>query len=224
MIYRNIIYFQSPNSFLILNIINLFNLAVAGCVFVGIFTILIFLKLIINKFLIIYLSESYYLEIIWTIIPILILFIIGVPSIHLLYIINEIIDPKLSVKITANQWYWNYEYNHYENSSYNSYLAPTFIKNQFYLLDVDNRLVLPYLTHIRSLITRSDVLHSWTLPSLGVKIDAIPGRINQFPLFINKPGIYYGQCREICGAYHSFIPIVLEAVNVKSYINFIQNF
>lgn len=130
----------------------------------------------------------------------------------------------------THQWYWSYEYSDYSNSdepavAFDSYMIPDddLELGQLRLLEVDNRVVLPVNTHIRVIITGADVLHSWAVPSLGVKCDAIPGRLNQVSLFIKRQGIFYGQCSELCGANHAFMPIVVEAVCLDNYINWISN-
>ena len=152
-------------------------------------------------------------ETIWTILPAIILILIALPSLRILYIIDEINNPSLTVKTIGHQWYWSYEYTDYEDLSFDSYIIPTseLKPGELRLLEVDNRVVLP----IEMLVSSEDVLHSWAVPSLGLKTDAIPGRLNQTTLISSRPGLYYGQCSEICGSNHSFIPIVLELVPLK---------
>jgi len=186
---------------------------------------------IFNKFTIKSLLERQIVEYIWTIIPIMILVQIAIPSLLLLYMLDESIDCSLSVKVIAHQWYWRYEYTDkwfleklkIPQVEFDSYMIPS---NEleigiFRLLEVDNRVVLPYNLHTRLLITSADVLHAWTVPSLGVKVDAVPGRINIVRIIIQRPGLRFGQCSEICGANHRFIPICIEAVNLKTWINWI---
>jgi cytochrome c oxidase subunit 2 len=166
------------------------------------------------------------IEIIWTIIPALILIVIAIPSFALLYSMDEIIDPVITLKIIGHQWYWSYEYSDIALNSINfdSYMIPTadLEIGQLRLLEVDNRVVLPINTHIRLIITSSDVLHSWAIPSLGIKLDACPGRLNQVNLFIKREGVFYGQCSEICGINHGFMPIVVEATTLDNYINWLD--
>lgn len=168
-----------------------------------------------NKFIL----DSQEIEIIWTLLPALILIFIALPSLRILYLIDEINDPHLTLKAMGHQWYWSYEYTDYENLDFNSYILPTqdLIPGQFRLLEADHRIVIPTDSPVRILISADDVLHSWAVPSLGVKIDAVPGRLNQTALIISRPGVFYGQCSEICGANHSFIPIVVEAVPLKHF-------
>nr|UTN43106.1 cytochrome c oxidase subunit 2 [Pectinopygus varius] len=154
------------------------------------------------------------LESIWTILPGLILWVMAIPSLHTLYLLDEVQDCSLSIKAVGHQWYWSYEYSDFEGLEFDSYMMPEvdLKSGSFRLLDVDNRTVLPAETSIRVLVTSSDVIHSWTIPSMGVKADAVPGRLNQLGVFSNRVGMAYGQCSEICGAMHSFMPICLEVV------------
>jgi len=166
-------------------------------------------------------SHSSILEIVWTIIPAVILIFIAIPSFTLLYSLDELSDPLVTIKIVGHQWYWSYEYSDYETKSssslpinFDSYMVGTndLTIGSFRLLEVDNRLVLPIKTPVRLLITSADVIHSWAVPSFGVKVDATPGRLSQASLFIKREGVYYGQCSEICGVNHGFMPIVVSAV------------
>lgn len=164
------------------------------------------------------------IEIIWTILPAIVLLFIAFPSLRILYLLDEINKPTVSIKTIGHQWYWRYEYSDFNNVEFDSYITPNneITLNSFRLLDVDNRVVLPINNQIRILVTATDVIHSWTVPSLGVKVDANPGRLNQTNFFINRPGLFFGQCSEICGANHSFIPIVIERVPVNYFINWIK--
>nr|YP_009493360.1 cytochrome c oxidase subunit II [Echinaster brasiliensis]AWK29624.1 cytochrome c oxidase subunit 2 [Echinaster brasiliensis] len=170
--------------------------------------------------------EGQNLETVWTIIPALILIFIALPSLQLLYLMDEISSPFLTLKAIGHQWYWSYEYADYRELEFDSYMIPTDELNNGAprLLEVDNRVVLPSQTPIRVLVSSSDVLHSWTIPSLGIKMDAVPGRLNQVNFFLSRCGIFYGQCSEICGANHSFMPIVIEATNFESFENWVVNF
>ena len=185
-------------------------------VIVSYFIIILFYNSSINKFL---LNEQT-TEIIWTIIPAIILIFIAVPSLHLLYLLDEIKFSHITIKAIGHQWYWKYEYPEFNSIEFDSYIINSTNKyNSFRLLDVDNRVVLPFNLKIRVLISAIDVIHSWTVPSLGIKLDGVPGRLNQTNFLIKRPGLFYGQCSEICGANHSFIPIVIESLNIKSFIN-----
>lgn len=156
-------------------------------------------------------------ETIWTILPAAILIFIALPSLRILYMIDEISNPALTIKTIGHQWYWSYEYTDYTDLTFDSYIVPTneLALGELRLLEVDNRLVLPVDLPIRMLISSEDVLHSWAIPALGLKTDAIPGRLNQATLSSSRPGLFYGQCSEICGSNHSFIPIALEIVPLK---------
>nr|YP_009370809.1 cytochrome c oxidase subunit 2 [Pharyngomonas kirbyi]ARO47975.1 cytochrome c oxidase subunit 2 [Pharyngomonas kirbyi] len=164
------------------------------------------------------------LEVTWTILPIIILFIIGVPSIALLYASNELVETSLTIKVIGNQWYWTYEYSDLD-LMFDSYMVAEEDLNhgELRLLEVDHRLILPSLTHVKVLMTSADVIHSWAIPSLGIKIDACPGRINSITMFMKKVGIYYGQCSEICGVNHGFMPIVVQAVNELQYVDWVNS-
>nr|YP_007626007.1 cytochrome c oxidase subunit II [Cephalorhynchus heavisidii]AEP21185.1 cytochrome c oxidase subunit II [Cephalorhynchus heavisidii] len=158
-------------------------------------------------------------ETIWTVLPAVILIMIALPSLRILYMMDEINNPSLTVKAMGHQWYWSYEYTDYENLNFDSYMIPTsdLKPGELRLLEVDNRMVLPMQMTIRVLVSSEDVLHSWAVPSLGLKTDAIPGRLNQTTLMSTRPGLFYGQCSEICGSNHSFMPIVLELVPLENF-------
>nr|YP_010950504.1 cytochrome c oxidase subunit II [Bathyraja interrupta]WMI36460.1 cytochrome c oxidase subunit II [Bathyraja interrupta] len=168
-----------------------------------------------------YILDSQEIEIVWTILPAIILIMIALPSLRILYLMDEINDPHITIKALGHQWYWSYEYTDYENLEFDSYMVQTEDLNpgQFRLLETDHRMVVPMESPIRVLVTAEDVLHSWAVPALGVKMDAVPGRLNQTAFIISRPGIYYGQCSEICGANHSFMPIVVEAVPLEHFEN-----
>ena len=184
------------------------------------------LSLVTNKFVNRYLLDGQIIEIIWTVLPAVILIILALPSLRLLYLIDETTEPRITLKTVGHQWYWSYEYSDFKDIEFDSYMMPSndLEKGQFRLLEVDNRVILPYLTQVRLLVTAGDVIHSWTIPSLGIKADAVPGRLNQLNVFFNRPGVFYGQCSEICGANHSFIPITVEAVNPADFLSWIKSF
>lgn len=174
-------------------------------------------------------THSTPLEIVWTITPALLLLLLAGPSFALLYSIDEVVCPEISIKVIGHQWYWSYEYSDYhhyvteKSINFDSYiLAQDDLANGgLRLLEVDSRLKLPTHTHIRVLVTSADVLHSWAVPSLGVKIDACPGRLNIVSLYIERPGVFYGQCSEICGVNHGFIPIVVESLPHNQYVEWV---
>nr|YP_010946780.1 cytochrome c oxidase subunit II [Pseudoglomeris planiuscula]WGO57537.1 cytochrome c oxidase subunit II [Pseudoglomeris planiuscula] len=173
---------------------------------------------LINRFLI----EGQFIEMTWTIAPAIILIFIAIPSLRLLYLMDEINNPLMTLKAIGHQWYWSYEYSDFLKTEFDSYMMMHNELNNFRLLDVDNRIVLPMNTFIRIIVTASDVLHSWTIPSLGIKADAIPGRLNQISFIMTRPGLFFGQCSEICGMNHSFMPIVIESIHINSFMNWMS--
>nr|AKM70211.1 cytochrome oxidase subunit II [Ceratovacuna lanigera] len=177
-----------------------------------------------NKFINIKILENQLIEIIWTSTPPLILIFIAMPSLHLLYLMDEIKNPNMTIKIIGHQWFWSYEYSDFPNIEFESYMINNNNNNNFRLIEVDNKMIIPFKMNIRLLISSEDVIHSWTIPSLGIKIDAIPGRMNQINLYMNRPGMYFGQCSEICGFNHSFMPIQMESINMNKFIYWIKNF
>nr|YP_010936715.1 cytochrome c oxidase subunit II [Tzotzilthelphusa villarosalensis]WKW91711.1 cytochrome c oxidase subunit II [Tzotzilthelphusa villarosalensis] len=188
--------------------------------FVGYMMYSIMFNHYINRFML----ENQTIEVIWTTLPAIILIFIALPSLHLLYLLDEINNPSLTLKTIGHQWYWSYEYSDFLQMEFDSYMIPSneLSMSSFRLLDVDNRTILPMNTQIRILISAADVIHSWTIPALGIKADAMPGRLNQSSFMINRPGLYFGQCSEICGANHSFMPIVIESVSINSFLNWIS--
>nr|ACY73623.1 cytochrome c oxidase II [Caleta elna] len=182
------------------------------------------LSMFFNKFINRFLLENQMIELIWTILPAIILIFIAMPSLRLLYLLDELNNPLITIKSIGHQWYWTYEYSDFKNIEFDSYMINDFNVNNFRLLDVDNRIIIPMNNNIRMLITATDVIHSWTVPAIGVKVDANPGRLNQTSFNINRPGIFFGQCSEICGANHSFMPIVIESIYIKNFINWVNNY
>nr|WRK19525.1 cytochrome c oxidase subunit II [Hainanpotamon sp.] len=183
------------------------------------------LALFFNSYIHRYMLENQTIEVIWTTIPAIILIFIALPSLRLLYLLDEVNYPAITLKTIGHQWYWSYEYSDFLQLEFDSYMLPPHEMNSsiFRLLDVDNRTILPMNTQIRVLITAADVIHSWTIPSLGIKADAVPGRLNQVSFLINRPGLFLGQCSEICGANHSFMPIMIESVSIHSFLNWISS-
>lgn len=176
-----------------------------------------------------YLNHGTLIELIWTITPAVILILIAFPSFKLLYLMDEVIDPAMSVLAEGHQWYWSYEYSDFSNSddpiAFDSYIVPDsdLEKGTLRMLEVDNRLILPELTHVRFIITSGDVIHSFSCNSLGIKCDAYPGRLNQVSVFINREGVFYGQCSEICGILHSSMPIVIESVSLEKFLSWLSS-
>nr|AST23777.1 cytochrome c oxidase subunit II [Lymantria dispar] len=184
------------------------------------------ISLLFNKYINRFLLEGQMIEVIWTILPAITLIFIALPSLRLLYLLDELNNPLITLKSIGHQWYWSYEYSDFKNIEFDSYMVKSdnMKLDNFRLLDVDNRIVLPMNNQIRIMVTATDVIHSWTSPALGVKIDANPGRLNQTNFFISRPGIFFGQCSEICGTNHSFMPIMIESIPIKNFINWINNY
>nr|WDE80702.1 cytochrome oxidase subunit 2 [Oporornis agilis] len=161
------------------------------------------------------------IELVWTILPAMVLVMLALPSLRILYMMDEINEPDLTLKAIGHQWYWTYEYTDLKDLTFDSYMIPTadLPLGHFRLLEVDHRVVVPMNSTIRVIVTADDVLHSWAVPSLGVKTDAIPGRLNQTSFLASRPGVFYGQCSEICGANHSFMPIVVESTPLADFEN-----
>jgi cytochrome c oxidase subunit 2 len=164
------------------------------------------------------------IEVIWTVIPIIILIIIAIPSFRILKLTEHTPTADMTIKVVGSQWFWSYSYPDQENIQFDSYMIPDAdIKpGQIRLLEVDNRLVVPQGAVIKFLITASDVLHSFAVPALGIKMDAIPGRINETWTRIDKKGVYYGQCSELCGVNHGFMPIAIEVVSKDEFAIWVQ--
>ena len=160
------------------------------------------------------------LEVVWTVLPIVILVIIAIPSYRLLFFMDRTAESEMTLKIIGNQWFWSYEYPDQE-ISFDSLATPDdqidVAKGQHRLLEVDKHVVVPVDTTIRLLFTATDVIHAWTVPAFGVKLDNMPGRINESWMKIEKEGRYYGQCSELCGVDHSFMPIVVDVVSKEKF-------
>jgi len=238
--------FQSPNSPIMEGIIDLHNYIFFYLLIVFVFVLCMFYNIItifyLNQKFPLFLTHVFFrnfcyeirnvvhlpeLETVWTILPSFILILIAVPSFTLLYAMDEVIDPSLTIKAIGNQWFWAYEYSDrdYYNADFTSYMIPAsdLKKGGHRLLEVDNPVVLPVHTHIRILVAANDVLHSWAVPSLGLKVDAVPGRLNQLSVFIKKQGVFYGQCSELCGVNHGFMPITIRSVPVDSHYDWWDN-
>nr|YP_010538748.1 cytochrome c oxidase subunit II [Pristolycus diversecostatus]UYE92359.1 cytochrome c oxidase subunit 2 [Pristolycus diversecostatus] len=185
----------------------------------------IILSIMMNKYINRFLLEGQMIEFMWTIAPAVTLIFIALPSLQLLYLLDEINLPLVSIKSLGHQWYWSYEFSDFKKSEFDSYMIPSNEQNKFSfrLLEVDNRLALPVYTQIRMMVSSTDVIHSWTIPSSSVKIDATPGRLNQTTFYMNRIGVFFGQCSEICGMNHSFMPIVVESILPKYFIKWVKN-
>ena len=210
--------------------IGFFLIVIASLVFWVFFSVVYYYNSNKNPIAHKYLNHGTVLELVWTITPALVLMAIAFPSFRLLYIMDEVISPTLTIKVVGHQWYWSYEYSDFvseegESIDFDSYMIPEsdLELGQFRLLDVDNRLVVPVDCHIRLIVTGADVIHGFAVPSLGIKLDAVPGRLNQVSFIAVRDGFFYGQCSEICGVWHGFMPIVVEAVNSEDFLMFIDS-
>ena len=168
-------------------------------------------------------THNTFIEILWTGIPVIILIFMAIPSFKLVYQQDVIPETDMTIKVIGHQWYWEYQYPEHGDLSFESYMVPDdeLEEGDIRLLTVDNHLVLPANKNIHVLVTGGDVLHSFAMPSLGVKKDAVPGRLNETWFNIDEPGIYRGQCSEICGTGHGYMPIVIEALNETDFNNWI---
>ncbi|MAS86991.1 MAG: cytochrome c oxidase subunit II [Micavibrio sp.] len=164
------------------------------------------------------------IEVVWTAIPVIILMVIAVPSFKLLFYGDRTPDPEMTLKVTGYQWYWGYEYPDFGDISFSSYMIPDdeIKEGQLRLLETDKAVVLPIETNIQILVTAADVLHSFAMPAFGVKTDAVPGRLNETWTYIEKEGTYYGQCSEICGTNHAFMPIMIKAVSKEDFAAWVK--
>ena len=164
-------------------------------------------------------SHNAILETLWTGIPVIILIVMAIPSFKLVYEQDVIPEADMTIKVIGHQWYWEYQYPEHDDLAFESYLIPEdeLKEGEPRLLTVDNRLVLPVNKNIQVLVTAGDVLHSFAMPSLGVKKDAVPGRLNETWMRIDRPGIYRGQCSEICGTGHGYMPVVIEAISEEEF-------
>nr|NP_150334.1 cytochrome c oxidase subunit 2 [Rhizophydium sp. 136]AAK84264.1 cytochrome c oxidase subunit 2 [Rhizophydium sp. 136] len=228
--------FQDPASDWLLGIINLHDNIIFYLIIILTVVLWLLTSALLNPDHLFNLHHGNLIELIWTITPAAILWMIGLPSLKLLYLMDEILSPEITVKAIGNQWYWSFEYGDHVFDNENGEPKETIAFDSFMVaeddlelgeqrnLAVDNYLVLPINTSIRMLVTANDVIHSFSINSLGIKVDALPGRINALGFIINRPGQFYGQCSELCGSLHGFMPIGLKAVSLSSYLSFINSF
>ncbi|MDB2415132.1 cytochrome c oxidase subunit II [Rickettsiales bacterium] len=169
-------------------------------------------------------THNVLIEIIWTVVPVLILIAIAIPSMRVLYFVDKTEEVDMNLKVIGYQWYWGYQYPDHGNISFDSNLLQEdeLKEGDIRLLSVDNKVVLPIGKNIRIQLTAADVIHAWAIPALGVRMDAVPGRLNETWVRIEKPGIYYGQCSELCGVGHGFMPIAVEAVSEEDFKKWVE--
>ena len=224
--------FQDPATKTIVDVIKLHDVIISVLIGIGVFIVWILYRAVVQyennpnpeKF-----THSTALEIAWTVIPTLLLVYIAGPSFTLLYSIDAFVKPDLTIKVVGNQWYWTYQYDSHilkktnKGFSFDSYIIheEALPIGGLRLLEVDRYAVLPVNKTVEILVTSNDVLHSWSVPSLGIKIDACPGRLNQVFTRVLREGTFYGQCSEICGVNHGFIPIVVRGVSYPEYIEWV---
>jgi cytochrome c oxidase subunit 2 len=240
--------FQDPATPIMEGIVDLHNYIFFYLVLVFVFVLWVFMSILIDFYLpvrtpktlehvlelrpslfqIRNLTHSSNLEIVWTLTPSFILMLIAIPSFALLYAMDEVLNPMITFKAIGHQWYWSYEFSDYIESlgdinfDSNMLYQDELTKGEFRLLSVDNPVILPINTHVRVIITSMDVLHSWAVPSLGVKVDGCPGRLNQAFIFLKREGVFYGQCSELCGVNHAYMPIVVKGVSMEDYLSWIK--
>ena len=175
-------------------------------------------------------THNVFLEVVWTVIPIIILIVITVPSVKLLVFMDKAPKEKveMTLKVIGHQWYWSYEYPDAGDLAFDSNIIPDeeidASKGQIRLLEVDNRIAIPVDTTIRVLMTSDDVLHNWAIPAFGIKMDTVPGRINEAWIRVPaaRAGVYRGQCSELCGVNHGYMPIVIEAKSKQDFANWLD--
>nr|YP_010175178.1 cytochrome c oxidase subunit II [Olidiana ritcheri]QSJ61383.1 cytochrome c oxidase subunit II [Olidiana ritcheri] len=215
--------FQDPSSPMMEQLITLHDHIMMILILITMLVMYMMYSILMNKMINRFMIEGQMIEFIWTITPAMMLILIAMPSLKTLYMIEESNNPLLTIKAIGHQWYWSYEYSDLNKIDLDSYMKPNqeLMDNEMRLLETDFQMILPFNTPIRILTSSLDVIHSWTIQSLGIKVDASPGRINQANMYINKPGIYYGQCSEICGANHSFMPIMMEAINTNTFMKWL---
>nr|YP_009332778.1 cytochrome c oxidase subunit II [Pampus minor]AKE49508.1 cytochrome c oxidase subunit II [Pampus minor]AVN90143.1 cytochrome c oxidase subunit II [Pampus minor] len=216
--------FQDASSPIMEDLIYLHDYSLFIIIIISFFVLYIMTVLIITKLYYLTLSDSQTLETIWTTAPTAVLSYMAVPCLQLLYTSDEMYGHYMTMKTTGYQWYWAYEYPDYGNATFESYIQHSQypLETYYRMLETDRRAVIPMLVPIRNVVTAYDVIHSWALPVMGVKVDAVPGRLNQVYMMATMPGVYYGQCSEICGANHSQMPIMVEAVSFPDFENWME--
>nr|QLY89542.1 cytochrome c oxidase subunit II [Polycentropus flavomaculatus] len=214
-------HFQNSNSPTMENLIFFHENNMIILMIITSFVLIYMLISSLNKFSNLYMLENQVIEMIWTLLPMIFLIFIAIPSLNILYMIDEIKSPSITIKMMGNQWFWTYEYSDFKKIEFDSFMIKSLNSR---LIEVDNNIIIPMKLQIKGLISSNDVIHSWTIPSLGVKADAMPNRLNQISFNIYNPGLMYGQCSEICGINHSFMPICIESINLMYFIKWINNF
>nr|YP_087045.1 cytochrome c oxidase subunit II [Tetraleurodes acaciae]AAU14150.1 cytochrome oxidase subunit II [Tetraleurodes acaciae] len=212
--------FQNSASFIMEEMIFFYDFSFLVISLILLFVVYVMIFLSFSGFVSRYVLDNQLLESVWTSLPLIILLFLAFPSIRILYLMDEVRYPGITCKVMGHQWFWSYEYGDFKDIEFDSYMVYNLVR----LLEVDNCFVLPVLIKVRLLVSSYDVLHSWTVPALGVKVDSVPGRLNQLNFSPNRLGLFFGQCSEICGANHSFMPIVVEIVTVENFSNWLINY
>nr|YP_010892920.1 cytochrome c oxidase subunit II [Tetragonula iridipennis]WJQ22755.1 cytochrome c oxidase subunit II [Tetragonula iridipennis] len=219
----NMYSFQDSNSVYSDNLISFHNFVMMFIVVITSLTLFFIVDFVTNSFINLMLLKNHTIEVVWTIIPMIVLAVICYPSLKILYFIDDVSSPYFSIKAIGHQWYWSYEYPEFNNYEINSYMLVYSNSDHFRLIETDNRMVVPFKISIRLIVSSLDVIHSWTIQSLGLKVDAVPGRVNQLNLVSTRPGLYFGQCSEICGVNHSFMPIMLESTDYSNFVKWVNS-
>nr|YP_010624553.1 cytochrome c oxidase subunit II [Matsucoccus matsumurae]WBG67624.1 cytochrome c oxidase subunit II [Matsucoccus matsumurae]WRQ20334.1 cytochrome c oxidase subunit II [Matsucoccus matsumurae] len=212
--------YQNFNSFSMEKINMMYEFFMIIMIMISLFIMYMMIILLINNFINKMIMENQYIEIIWTLLPLMLILIMLIPSIKLLYNNNENKNSNLMIKILGNQWFWNYEYLNF-NIKFNSYMMMN-KKFHFNNLETNNHLILPFNYQIQMISSSLDVIHSWTIPSMNIKMDTIPNQLNSNYMIMMKPNMMFGQCSEICGMNHSFMPIQIESINIKNFNNWMK--
>nr|ANH79471.1 cytochrome c oxidase subunit II [Eurytoma sp. TJS-2016] len=217
--------FQDASSSIMENMIMFYDYAMLVILMIIVLIMYMLNFMFLNKFINRMLLEGQMIEIIWTIIPMFFLIFLAIPSLKILYLTDEVNNPNFTFKVIGHQWYWEYEYDieflnlmNFKFASFESMMEKEINLSSFRLLDVSENFKVPMNCQIRLMIMSDDVIHSFAIPSLGIKIDAVPGRLNQIMMNLNRPGLYIGQCSEICGVNHSFMPIVVESIKLSKFL------
>nr|QPB46181.1 cytochrome c oxidase subunit 2 [Bemisia tabaci] len=212
--------FQNSASFTMEQMTFFYDFSFLVILLILVFVVYMMLFLMSESLIKCYDLDNQIMEFFWTILPLVILIFLAFPSIRILYLMDEMKNPTLTCKVLGHQWFWSYEYSDFSSFEFDSYM----ICNLMRLLEVDNCFVIPLGLKIRLLVSSVDVLHSWTVPAFGVKVDSVPGRLNQLNFTVNRLGVYFGQCSEICGVNHSFMPIMVEVVLNQGFSVWLENF
>ncbi len=225
------LYFQDPHTTTMIGLYNLHDYVMFYLIFITIFVSYITYLIFITKrgaTGLKILNHAIIIEILWVLFPIITLLLIAIPSFKLLYTLDESLIPTVTLKVIGNQWFWSYELTDLIDTTirFDSYTLTDYeLRNKYdRLLKTDNAVYLPILNNIRVLVTSEDVIHSFAIPSFGIKIDAIPGRLNQIPLYIIKPGVVFGQCSEICGTNHYNMSIEINSLDWGRYVKYLPRF